>query len=153
MTNDASPNNDARHVAVVAVTQNDTRIWLAGLGPDSLPIHLRPPSELGQHHHVRQAQHHRGHDTDHDDPVYFDSIAGALHGFDEILLVGHGHGKADHMRTFSRYVERKHPGVAKAIVGAVDCDLNALTEPQLLAEARAWFRTYHRTGIVGGLAD
>lgn len=126
MTNDASTNRDARHVAIVVVTQNDTRVW--------------------------QAQHHRGHDTDHDDPVYFDSIAGALHGFDEILLIGHGHGKADHMRTFTRYVERKHPVVAKAIVGKVDCDVNALTEPQLLAESRAWFRTFHRTGIARELS-
>lgn len=126
MTNDASTNRDARHVAIVVVTQNDTRVW--------------------------QAQHHRGHDTDHEDPVYFDSIAGALHGFDEILLIGHGHGKADHMRTFTRYVERKHPVVAKAIVGKVDCDVNAMTEPQLLAEARAWFRTFHRTGIARELS-
>lgn len=150
MTNDASTSREARHVAIVVVTQNDTRVWRAGLDPDSLPIHLRPPTALGQHHHVRQAQHHRGHDTDHDDPVYFDSIAGALHGFDEILLIGHGHGKADHMRTFTRYVERKHPAVAKAVVGTVDCDVNALTEPQLLAEARAWFRTFHRNGIAKG---
>ena len=126
MTNDASTNRDARHVAIVVVTQNDTRVW--------------------------QAQHHRGHDTDHDDPVYFDSIASTLHGFDEILLIGHGHGKADHMRTFTRYVEHKHPAVAKAVVGTVDCDLNALTEPQLLAESRAWFRTFHRTGIARELS-
>ena len=141
MTSHRSP------IAVVAVTQNDTRIWLAGLDPDSLPIHLRPPSDLGQHHHVRQAQHHRGHDTDHSDPAYYESIARTLVGVDEILMVGHGHGKANHMLRFTQYLERKHPEVARSVVGAVDSDLDALTEAQLLAEARSWFRTYHRTGI------
>ncbi|MEY4362101.1 MAG: hypothetical protein RL391_1407 [Actinomycetota bacterium] len=143
MTSEKNP------IAVVAVTQNETRVWLAGLDHDALPIHLQPPSDLGQHHHVRQAQHHRGHDTDHDDPDYFESIARALAGTEEILLFGHGHGKASHMLRFTQYLERKHPSIARAVVGAVDSDLNALTEPQILAEARTWFRTYHRTGIKG----
>ena len=56
------------------------------------------------------------------------------------------------MRTFTRYVERKHPAVAKAVAGTVDCDVNALTEPQLLAEAQAWFCTFHRTGIARELS-
>lgn len=140
-------------IAVVAVTQNDTRVWLAGLDHDSLPIHLRPTSDLGQHHHVREAQHHRGHDTDHHDPAYFEAIAASLKGTEEILLVGHGHGKANHMLRFTQYLERKHPEIAHAVVGAVDSDLDALTEAQLLAEARRWFRTFHRTGIKGRIGE
>ena len=106
MTSHTSP------IAVVAVTQNDTRIWLAGL-----------------------------------DPAYYESITRALVGIDEILMIGHGHGKANHMVRFTQYLERKHPEVARSVVGAVDSDLEALTEAQILAAARAWFRTYHRTGI------
>ena len=65
----------------------------------------------------------------------------------EILLIGHGEGKANAMLRFVQFVERNNPAVAKKIIGAVDTNLNALTENELLSIARNWFESYHKRGI------
>jgi len=65
----------------------------------------------------------------------------------EILLVGHGSGKANHMLRMVQQWERRHPVVARRVVGAIESDLSALSERELLALARDWFDHFHRWGF------
>ena len=60
----------------------------------------------------------------------------------EILLIGHGHGKASSMLHFIQYLERKHALLAAKIVDAIDTDLMNMTEPEILAMAREWFDSH-----------
>jgi len=39
-------------------------------------------------------------------------------------------------------MERHHLGTAKKIVGAIDANLPALSEPQILAAAREWYEQH-----------
>ncbi|MGA0367635.1 MAG: hypothetical protein ACO3N1_10780, partial [Ilumatobacteraceae bacterium] len=96
---------------------------------------------------TRQAQKHRGHDVDHDDPRFFEDVVEKISDATEILLVGHGAGKADYKDRFQAHLEHRHPEVAAKVVGNVDSDLNALTENQILSLARDWFDQYHRSGL------
>ena len=137
---------DTTALAIVAITRDEARVWNTGIEKGSSPERLHAPSDLGQHHHVRQAQHHRGHDTDHDDRRFYESVAQAIAHANEILLIGHGTGKADHILRFTQFLERTHPAIAARVVGAMDSNLNALTEPQILATAREWFDHFHRWG-------
>ena len=134
-------------LAIVVIALDEARVWNAGLERGTAPQRLHRPSDLGQHHHVRQAQHNRGHDTDHKDPRFYESIARAVESADQILIFGHGRGKADHILRFTQFLERKHPTIARRVVGAMDSDLSALTEPQILAAAREWFEHFHRWGF------
>ena len=134
-------------MAIVAITRDEARVWNAGMEKGAVPQRLHAPSDIGQHHHVRQAQHNRGHDTDHDNQRFYESIARAVEGANEILIVGHGKGKADHILRFTQFLERKHPAIAAKVVGAMDSNLNAMTEAQILATAREWFDHFHTWGF------
>ena len=134
-------------MAIVAITRDEARVWNAGMEKGTAPQRLHPPSDLGQHHHVRQAQHHRGHDTDHDNLRFYESIAQALADANEILIIGHGTGKADHIVRFTQFLERKHPATAARVKGAMDSSLYAMTEAQILSAAREWFDHFHTWGF------
>ena len=131
---------------VVALTQDDARIWATGLEKGTHPEKIYAPDEKGLHHHVRQMQHRGGHGTDPVEKGFFDMLGRHLEDASEILLLGHGEGKANAMLRFTQYMERHNPTVAKKVIGAVDADLKALTENQILSKARDWFDWYHREG-------
>lgn len=134
-------------MVIVAITRDEARVWNTGVEKGAAPQRLHVPSDLGQHHHVRQAQHNRGHDTDHDNQRFYESIAQALRDANEILVVGHGKGKADQILRFTQFLERRHPNIASRVIGAMDSNLNALTEGQILAAAREWFDHFHTWGF------
>ena len=132
---------------MIALTQDEARIWAAGLDKDSLPEKIYAPADKGSHHHVRQTQHQGGHSGDPKEWGYFDVIAESVKEASGILLIGHGEGKANAVLRFTQFVERNNPEVAKKVIGAVDINLNALTENELLSIARNWYESYHRRGI------
>jgi hypothetical protein len=134
--------NHVGGLMAVAITRDEARVWTSAEEPGVVPESIHAPSEMSRHHHVREAQHHHGHDTDHDNPVYYESITQAVDGASRILLVGHGRGKANEMVHLTQYWERKHPDVARKVVGAVDSDLDALTDNEVLALVRNWFEEY-----------
>ena len=131
---------------VVALTQDEACIWATGLEKGTHPEKIYAPDEKGLHHHVKQMQHRGGHGTDPVEKGFFDILGKNLEGASEILLLGHGEGKANAMLRFTQYMERHNPVVARKVIGAVDADLNALTENQILAKARDWFDWLHREG-------
>jgi hypothetical protein len=65
--------------------------------------------------------------------------------FGKILLVGHGKGKSDLMLKLVQHLERLHPETAAKVVAALDVNMPAMTEPQILAVAREWFDD-HKNG-------
>ena len=131
---------------LVVLTEDDARIWSTGLAGGTRPERIYAPDEKGIHHHVRQAQHSGGHRSDPAEKGFFDELGTHLSQAAEILLLGHGKGKANAMLRFTQYMERHNPVVARKVIGAIDADLNALTEDQILAKAREWFDWYHRQG-------
>lgn len=133
---------------VLTITRDEARVWKSGLDKWSHPDKIRADDEMTQHHHVRQAQHHRGHDTDHLDRAFYEDIADAVAGASRILIVGHGKGKADQMLRLVQHLERHRPEIARRVVGAIDSNLMALTDREVLAVARTWFVQRHRPGLV-----
>ena len=126
----------------VAITRDEARVWRSATETGGAPESIHAPSEMSRHHHVREAQHHHGHDTDHVNPVFYESITRAVDDASSILLIGHGRGKANEMLHLTQYWERRHPDVAERVVGAIDSDLEALSEHQILALVREWFEEH-----------
>ena len=126
-------------LVAVAVTRDEARIWLSGVESGSRPETLRAPDERERHHHVREAQRHRGHDTDHTDVAFFEGLTEAVRGAREIVLVGHGTGKANTMLRLVQYWERKHPDVARTVIGAIDSNLDAMTDAEIAKAVREWW--------------
>jgi len=132
---------------IAVVTQDDTRIWTTGIEPGKKPERISAPADNLHHHHVRQAQHHGGHHADPNRKEYLEEIAQALSTAGEILLIGHGKGKANSVVALVQYLERKHPDLGLKVVGALDSNLDALSEPEILALAREWFDNFNQ-GLV-----
>ena len=126
----------------VAIMREEARVWTSGVESGSKPETIHAPSEKRRHHHIREAQHHHGHDTDRTNPVYYESIAQAVAHASHIVLIGHGKGKANEMLRLTQYLERKHPDTAKKVVGAIDSDLESLSQDQVLSLVRDWFDQY-----------
>jgi len=126
-------------VVVAVIERDETRIWVTNAEKGTKPEVVHQPTTSNNHRHVRQAQHHGGKDSYKSESVYYESIANALAPAGEILLVGHGNGKGNWMIKFVQHLERHHKDVAQKIVGALDINVPAMTENELLAAARDWF--------------
>ncbi len=129
---------DPEGLVVVELTRDRALVWTTGLDPSGRPHVIRPSSERSHHVHERGAQRHRGHESDHDMTTYYESIGQDVADASGIVLVGHGKGKANEILRLTQYWERKHPDTAAKVVGAIDSDLEALTEKQVLAMVRDW---------------
>ena len=123
---------------VVTITEHEARVWATGIKRGSIPQRIFAPSGLNSHH-FRDDPKHQGRGDGPGVPAYFKEIILAISDASEILIIGHGHGKASAMMHFVQYVERKHPELAKKVVDAIDTNFTAMTELEILAVARDWF--------------
>ena len=126
-------------LVVVAIMRDEARVWTFGVEPSTKPESPHAPSEKARHHHVHDAQHHHGHDSDHRSSIFYESISELVGAAQAILLIGHGKGNANEMLNLTQYWERKCPDIAHKVVGAIDSDLESLTQDQVLALVRDWF--------------
>ena len=127
-------------LVVAVVERNETKIWPTNAEKGAIPELIHPP--VTRNIHVREAQHHTGHESDKAEKVYYEEISKSLESAGEILLVGHGKGKGNAVLKLIQHLERHHAPTARKVVGAIDANLPALTEPEILAVARDWFEDH-----------
>jgi hypothetical protein len=128
---------------VLTITKHETRVWATGTARGAIPTKIFAPPELNSHHFRDDPKHH-GRGDGPGVPTYYREIIHAIKDASEILIIGHGHGKASSMLHFIQYLERKEPDLAAKVVDAIDTDLIAMSEPEILAMARLWFYTHER---------
>jgi hypothetical protein len=131
--------NLERRVAVAAVTRGITKVWAVNDPAGTRPQVLMPEPDDQRNNHYRQVQRNHHSETDVFDREYFEEISRLLSPAKEILLVGHGKGKANEMLKLVQYLERYHADTARKIVGAVDTNLESLTDAEILDFSKDWF--------------
>lgn len=127
---------------VVVITKDDARIWLSDATRGTAPEVITRPAHDEAHRHVREGQTNHGHGSNHGEKEFLEQVAKTVEPAADILVIGHGKGKSNAMVRLVQHLERHHAGVAKKVVGAIDADLSAMTEPQILATARSWFEDH-----------
>lgn len=123
---------------LVVVSQQETLVFRSE-DKDAVPEHIHPFDPHGLLHRLN---HTRGGDFGSRLPenlAYYKDIAQTLTGADEILLMGNGTGASSAMGHLEDFLATNHPELAQKIVGTLKLDLEALTEGQLLQEARRFF--------------
>lgn len=141
--------NDPRisNRSVLAVVLHDeTRIWDVD-AQDAKDAVVISKTEF-ENRHVREAQHHGGHESSKSDPAYFKNIAEALTEAREVILIGHGTGKANTMVAFHEHVKTHNTQLAAKILTELNADLPALTDGQIRKLGHDWFDA-HRRGAAG----
>ncbi|MBW4030807.1 MAG: hypothetical protein HIU57_09100 [Acidobacteria bacterium] len=124
----------------VAITREEAKVWASTDVASALPERFVAPTDWRRHRHPGSPDLFER-EAEHDTNVFFESVTRAVAPSTHILLVGHGRGKANAMLRLIQYWERKHPEVAHKVVGAVDSNLEALSDNEVLALAHEWYET------------
>jgi hypothetical protein len=129
---------------LVVITRQETRIFRSLEQPEkgekgATAEHLRPDDP----HHILHRLNHTdgGNKTAHalENVTYYHEIAERLVGAEEVLLMGHGTGAGNAMNHLRDFVTTHYPDIADNIVGSLTLDVEAMTNGQLLHEARQFF--------------
>jgi hypothetical protein len=126
----------------VAITREEARVWTTTEVPGTPPERFVAPTDWQRHRHPRKSMDRPEREAEHDSRIFYESVTQAVAPSTQILMVGHGRGKANEMLKLIQYWERRHPEVARKVVGAVDSDLESLSDNEILALVRGWYEEH-----------
>jgi len=130
---------------LVVIDHQETRVYDAEFR-DAVPIQLHRYDPRGELRHLHHTKGHFHGQRAPEDPSYYERLASLLRDADEILIFGNGKGNSSAMVQLIRYLSQHHEDIAERIVGALTVDVEALTDNQLLAEAREFYDHYNARG-------
>ena len=127
---------------VAALTRDNTRIWL--LNEDT----IEPVCVVERHdhesRHVGAAQDHHGHASEIAEVPYFTELASVLSVASNVVLVGHGTGKANAVNRFINHLDVHRESLRNRIAATGVADVTALSGAQIIQEARRkWSQADH----------
>jgi hypothetical protein len=123
---------------LVVVDHQGAKIFHIDVTSDDALAHVIRPADPHQfsHHGAREnAARDRGHRSP-DETAYYEAITNALPGEGQIVVIGHGTGKANVAHHLTDYLQTHHPAVHQRVVQQLTADLSTITDPQLLDLAR-----------------
>jgi len=129
---------------LVVINRKETLVFRTEVR-DPVPERLQPYDPTGA---LDRLIHTEGVDKASRAPenlTYYRAIAETLLGAEEVLLMGNGTGASSAMPHVKDYLTTHNAKIAAKIVGTLTVDVEALTEEELLKQARAFF--LHRNGI------
>lgn len=141
-----STHSDVHGIVVVGVTRDHAEIWSLDERQRSPIAVLVRHDEQSQHRHVRTGQFRRGHASDEGFNGYFSDIATLLTDAGEIMIAGHGTGRANAMESFAEYLQEQRPRIFVKVTEMRYVDLPHTTGRQLAALAREWKRQQRVVG-------
>ncbi|MCW3096546.1 MAG: hypothetical protein JWL77_2164 [Chthonomonadaceae bacterium] len=125
---------------LVVITEKESRVFRC-VDKDSVPQRIHP---YDPHEMLVRLRHEEGPDRAAHAPQsidYYKAIAQTLIGAEEVLLMGHGTGAGQAMAYVVDYLKKHRPDLAQKIVGTLVVDVEALTDDQILEQARTFFQT------------
>ena len=131
-------NEEEAHWLLV-INHHEARIFRAEMQA-AIPLQILPhePDDYFRHAH-NSKEVSRGKEKP-DPNSFFEPVARALQAPGHVLIFGAGTGTSSEMEQFIAWVEVHHPELAGRIIGSLVVDERHLTDGQLLAEARKFYR-------------
>lgn len=130
--------------AVVAMDFRRARVYATDSPGHSRPegVEAKDPWHLNHNLYHREENPDGTYDIDAiDTNDFFKTLALELKAADEVLLLGHGKGKSNASVLFASYLERHYSDVAAKVVAIVRCDVDDITDNQLLRLGEMYFGT------------
>ncbi len=128
--------------AVVAVDFHHARIYAIDAPTHSRPeaVQATDPYNLDHNLYHRAGNPDGTYDIDRiDTDEFFKTLALALREAQEVLLLGHGKGKSNASHIFETYLHKHYSDVAAKIVADIKCDIDDITDNQLLRLGELYF--------------
>lgn len=127
---------------VAAITHDNTRVWILN-DDDENPVCVvkRPHPDI---RHVRTAQSHHGHASEVSEVPYFNELARVMSVASNVVLVGHGVGKANAVNRFLDHLEAHRESLLDRVAATGQANIAALSGAQIVREARKkWSHVDH----------
>lgn len=123
-------------LAVAAIDFHQTRIFRVAPDPDGNPQRVVPQDPHGYYRHMHHKAGSVSGDYLPDSDVYWKELARHVHDASAIIILGHGKGKSNASHHFVTYVEAHESDVAAKIIADIRCDIDDLTDQQVLRIAQ-----------------
>lgn len=130
---DSGPN------VLVVLDHRQARIYKAE-GHGAVPERLTPYDPLGEGRHLHYVENDSNGQRRPEDSGFYQAIATRLRGAEKILMFGSGTGASSAMNRLLDELEQHHAGLADRVVGTIVVDQQHMTDDQLLARAREYYR-------------
>jgi hypothetical protein len=130
---------DGHHILVV-IDHREARIYRAELH-GAVPQRITPFDPHGFGRNLHYVQDESNGQRKPERKSFYEAIAKTLRGATQILLFGSGTGAASAMEQLLGDLRKNHPDVAQRVVGSITLDAQHLTEDQLLARAREFYKS------------
>jgi hypothetical protein len=130
---------DASHILVV-IDHREARIYRAELH-GAVPQRITPFDPHGFGRNLHYVQDDSNGQRKPERKSFYEAVATTLRGATQILLFGSGTGAASAMEQLLADLRKNHPDVARRVVGSITLDAQHLTEDQLLARAREFYKS------------
>lgn len=144
---DANANAASVHgIVVISVTRDHAEVWSLDerqIGPIAVVVR---PDERRDHRHVRTGQFGHGHESDEGFDGFYSDIAAVVADAGEIMIAGHGTGRANAMESLAEFLQGKRPAVYAKVSELRYVDIPHTTGRQLAALAREWKRQQRIVG-------
>lgn len=133
----ASP--DSGPNVLVVLDHRQARIYKAE-GHGAVPERLAPYDPLGEGRHLHYVDNESNGQRRPENSGFYEAITTRLRGAEKILIFGSGTGASSAMNRLLDELEQNHAGLAARVVGTVVVDRQHMTDDQLLARAREYYR-------------
>jgi len=124
--------------AVVALTFNSADVYHGDL-PGTTPEHIKADTHQGRLSRRHSTRGSAGGRYQRADESYWRTLAEHLQDDRHILLLGHGRGHSNAMVQFVAWAAKHDHRLSERIVGAIEADVEHLTDGEILARAREFF--------------
>ncbi len=125
---------------LVVITHHETKIFETDFTrSETDPEVLQPADPLYRLHHLHHKQGNFQGQYAPEDPAYYEDIVEDLNNSQAILIFGNATGHSSAMEYLVNYLQQHHSEIVARIIGTVKVDVEALTDQQLLAEARSFY--------------
>jgi hypothetical protein len=124
---------------LVVIDHHEAKIYRSE-ARGTVPQTLVPYDPHGFLHHLRSENPETDGKRNPERKSYQEAIVKTLRGASRILIFGSGTGESSAMDALITELKHHHADIAKLVVGSVVIDANHLTEGELLAKAREFFR-------------
>ena len=128
------------------IDHREARIYRAELH-GAIPQRIAPFDPQGFGRNLHYVQDDSNGQRKPERKSFYEAIAKTLRLATDILIFGSSTGTSSAMEQLLAGLRKNHPAVARRVIGAIVLDTQHLTEDQLLARAREFYR--ERT-LVGG---
>ena len=124
---------------VAVITFGETDIYATDAPPGAQPERVVAADPHGRFHKVHHKAGNPSGTYEDDSPAYWEAVTDELAPAGQILVFGHGNGKANASHHWVSWVEAHRPEVAAKLVADVRLDIDHIDGRQLSRLAQLYF--------------